>query len=54
MIESFILKFNLLPTNLTTNYIETMCPEYCESDETDRIALWGFEVVHSSYGADDK
>ena len=49
MIESFILKFNLLPTNLTANYTETMCLEHHESGETDHVALWGFEVVRSSY-----
>ena len=54
MIESFILKFSLLPTNLTANCTETMYPKYHKSDETDHIALWGFEVVRSSYGADGK
>ena len=54
MIELFILKFSLLPTNLTTNCTEMMCPKCYESDETDRIALWGFEVVRSSHGADGK
>ena len=51
MTESFIQKLNLLSTNLTDNFIETMCPEYDESDETDRAALWRFEIVHSSHGA---
>ena len=54
MIKLFILKFSLLLTNLTANYTETMCPEYYELGETDRIALWGFEVVCSLYGADVK
>ena len=54
MIELFILKFNLLPINLIANCIEMMCPEYRESDETDCVALWGFEIVRSLYGADGK
>ena len=52
MIELFIFKFNLLPTNLTANGTETMCPKCHESGETDHITLWGFEVVRSSYGAE--
>ena len=39
MIESFILKLNLLSTNLTDNYTEKMCPKYRESGETDHTAL---------------
>ena len=54
MIELFILKFSLFPANLTANYIETMCPEHRELGETDHVALWGFEVVHSSYEVDGK
>ena len=51
MIESFILKLNLLSTNLIDNFTETMCPEYYESGETDRAALWGFKIVRSSLEA---
>ena len=54
MIESFILKFSLLRTNLIANYTEMMCPKYRESGETDRIALWEFEIVRSSYRVDGK
>ena len=54
MIESFILKFSLLSTNLTANCTETMCPKHRESGETDRVALWVFEVIRLSYGADGK
>ena len=49
-----IFKFNLLPTNLTANCTEKMCPECCESGGTDRIVLWRFEIVRSSHGADGK
>ena len=54
MIELFIFKFSLLPTNLTVNCTETMCPECHESDEINHIVLWGFEIVRSSYEADGK
>ena len=49
MIESFILKLNLLSTNLTDNFTEMMCPEYDESGETDHAILWGLEIVRSSH-----
>ena len=49
MIESFILKLNLLSTNLTSNCTEKICLEHRESGETDRTTLWGFEVVRSSH-----
>ena len=51
MIESFILKLNLLSTNLTGNCTEKMYPECHKLGETDRTVLWGFEVVHASHGA---
>ena len=54
MIESFILKLNLLSTNLTDNFTEMMCPECDESGEIDCAALWGFEIVRLSHGEDDK
>ena len=54
MIESFILKFSLLPINLTANCTKTMYPECYKSGEIDRIALWGFEVIRSSYEVDGK
>ena len=51
MIESFILKLNLLSTNLIDNFTETMYPKCSESGETNRAILWGFEIVRSSHGA---
>ena len=54
MIESFIFKLNLLSTNLTGNCTKKMCLECHESGEIDRTALWGFEIIRSSYGADGK
>ena len=54
MIESFILRLNLLSTNLIGNCTENMCPECHKSNETDRTILWGFEVVRSLHGADGK
>ena len=51
MTESCIIKLNLLSTNLTSNFIEMMCPECGESGETDCATLWGFEIVCSSYEA---
>ena len=54
MIESFILKLDLLSTNLIYNYTEKMYPKHHESDETDRTILWGFEIVRSSHVADGK
>ena len=54
MTESFILKLNLLSTNLTDNFIEMMCPECDKLDKIDHAALWGFEIIRSSYGADGK
>ena len=54
MIESFILKLNLLSTDLTDNCIEKMCLECRKSDATDRTILWGFEIVCSSHRVDGK
>ena len=54
MTESFILKLNLLSTNLIDNFIKMMCPECRESNEIDRAALWGFKIVRSSHGAHGK
>ena len=51
MTESFIFKLNLLSTNLTGNFTETMCPKYDESGKTDCAVLWGIEIVRSSHGA---
>ena len=50
MTESFILKLNFLSTNFIDNFTETMCLKCGEPGETDRAALWGFEIVCSSYG----
>ena len=54
MIESFILKFSLLPTNLIANCTEMMYLEHRKLGKIDRVVLWRFEVVRSSYRADGK